>query len=504
MKLQLLAACVLFTLVSTAQQTPKPLDLKYKPIEEPKWSMFNIFRVHLQDFAVTDKYNDTCNCLESTKFLEKANANVGLSLYKNVDDKLAYSVDMMLGYGYVARKSSTALERERSWLGTARADVYYHLMSSAMQLRPYLFGALHSSFRRGVLLASLPVGAGARYMFFNNQAMITAQVGYGLGLTNRIRNNVIYSSGLYVNLNKKQKPHELDLGTRADGVVTKKHAGQSSCYNCEAVVDTDCDGVTDAIDKCPTVPGLASNNGCPVSDRDGDGVVDERDNCPDVAGPVNNTGCPVPVVSDRDKDGVVDQMDKCPDVAGPVNNEGCPVPAVSDRDKDGVLDQMDKCPDLAGVASNDGCPVSITRVVPLPAAASVPKVAPEIVAAPLPVPSVSATSDAAPIFIIHFNFDRYNLTYSAVKILDEVVAYCKINKTKRVYLYGHTDLEGGDQYNIKLSMNRVNIAKAYLLGKGVEASRIITDHFGKAQPALSTVEKSLGWKNRRVEIKIVN
>lgn len=265
-----------------------------------------------------------------------------------------------------------------------------------------------------------------------------------------------------------------------------------------------CDGVTDVIDKCPTVPGLASNNGCPVSDRDGDGVVDERDKCPDVAGPVNNTGCPVPVVSDRDKDGVVDQMDKCPDVAGPVNNEGCPVPAVSDRDKDGVLDQMDKCPDLAGVASNDGCPVSITRVVPLPAAASVPKVAPEIVAAPLPVPSVSATSDAAPIFIIHFNFDRYNLTYSAVKILDEVVAYCKINKTKRVYLYGHTDLEGGDQYNIKLSMNRVNIAKAYLLGKGVEASRIITDHFGKAQPALSTVEKSLGWKNRRVEIKIVN
>lgn len=496
MKLQLLAACVLFTLVSAAQQTPKPLDLKYKPIEQPKWSMFSLYRVHLQDFAVTDKYNDTCNCLEDAKFLDKANANVGLSLYKNVDDKLAYSVDMMLGYGYVARKSPTVEEQERSWLGTARADVYYHLSRSAMQLRPYVFGALHSTLRQGALVASLPVGAGARYMFFNNQAMITAQVGYGLGLTNRIRNNVIYSSGLYVNLNKKHKPRQMDLGTPADGVVKKM---QSSCYNCEAVVDTDCDGVTDAIDKCPTVPGLASNNGCPVSDRDGDGVVDERDNCPDVAGPVNNAGCPLPAVSDRDKDGIVDNLDVCPDVPGTISNSGCPASAAADRDGDGILDNVDNCPDQSGPMSNNGCPVSFARGN----AANTGNASNEksYTGQSAPQGSKIVIGDTVQ-YIIYFDFDKYELTNNSFDILNDAVDYMKRNDNYSIQLIGHTDLEGNVEYNAKLSQNRVTTARNYLLSYGIDAALIKTSYYGKTKPAIPSFDKGLAWKNRRVEIFI--
>lgn len=59
--------------------------------------------------------------------------------------------------------------------------------------------------------------------------------------------------------------------------------------------DTDGDGVPDSTDGCPSVPGPASNNGCPVIvvDTDGDGVIDDDDACVDQPGPASNAGCPV-------------------------------------------------------------------------------------------------------------------------------------------------------------------------------------------------------------------
>jgi outer membrane protein OmpA-like peptidoglycan-associated protein len=87
------------------------------------------------------------------------------------------------------------------------------------------------------------------------------------------------------------------------------------------VVDTDNDGIPDATDKCPTVPGVAKYDGCPIPDTDGDGINDEEDKCPTVAGLARYQGCPIP---DTDGDGVNDEEDRCPDVAGVIENKGCP------------------------------------------------------------------------------------------------------------------------------------------------------------------------------------
>src|SRR5207342_1239663 len=57
--------------------------------------------------------------------------------------------------------------------------------------------------------------------------------------------------------------------------------------------DTDKDGVYDDVDKCPTVPGLARYQGCPIPDTDGDGINDEEDKCINDKGPASNYGCPV-------------------------------------------------------------------------------------------------------------------------------------------------------------------------------------------------------------------
>jgi Thrombospondin type 3 repeat len=56
--------------------------------------------------------------------------------------------------------------------------------------------------------------------------------------------------------------------------------------------DTDGDGVLDVVDGCKTVPGPASNGGCPP-DADHDGVPDASDRCPNNPGTPSTGGCPL-------------------------------------------------------------------------------------------------------------------------------------------------------------------------------------------------------------------
>ena len=86
-------------------------------------------------------------------------------------------------------------------------------------------------------------------------------------------------------------------------------------------LDSDNDGISDNMDKCPTVAGIAKYDGCPIPDTDKDGVNDEEDKCPSEAGLAKYAGCPIP---DTDKDGINDEEDKCPTIAGVRENGGCP------------------------------------------------------------------------------------------------------------------------------------------------------------------------------------
>jgi OOP family OmpA-OmpF porin len=91
-----------------------------------------------------------------------------------------------------------------------------------------------------------------------------------------------------------------------------------------APVDSDGDGVTDDMDKCPDTPAgvKVDAKGCPL-DSDGDGVADYMDQCPNTpkGAPVDGSGCPL----DSDGDGVADHMDKCPGTpaGAKVDSDGC-------------------------------------------------------------------------------------------------------------------------------------------------------------------------------------
>ncbi len=232
-------------------------------------------------------------------------------------------------------------------------------------------------------------------------------------------------------------------------------------------LDTDKDGVPDYLDECPAIPGLAEFNGCP--DTDGDGIPDKDDACPEVAGLKIHKGCP-----DTDGDGVPDKDDRCPDTPKgyEVDRFGCPV----DRDRDGIIDSEDDCPDEPGVAELKGCPYDVGTLM-----------------------AKYGLNNKN----ILFDFDKSELKTGGITTLNGIAAALTNHDGFGVELSGYTDYIGAKAYNMKLSERRVNSAADYLVGKGVQKTKIKTMFFGEDNPVEDNSTKEGRALNRRVDYKLI-
>lgn len=68
-----------------------------------------------------------------------------------------------------------------------------------------------------------------------------------------------------------------------------------------------------------------------------------------------------------------------------------------------------------------------------------------------------------------------------------------------VHLIGHTDWTGTNPYNMKLSKMRVESARTYILGYGIEEMRIRIEHFGESKPVMDNMTREGRLNNRRVD-----
>lgn len=87
--------------------------------------------------------------------------------------------------------------------------------------------------------------------------------------------------------------------------------------------------------------------------------------------------------------------------------------------------------------------------------------------------------------------------------LDMVVDFMKINPNVEIELRGHTDNRGLHDLNMKLSRERVNTVKEYIVSKGVEQKRITGKGFGGTRPIADNDVDETRALNRRVEFVIV-
>ncbi|WP_437308960.1 OmpA family protein [Sorangium sp. So ce388] len=252
----------------------------------------------------------------------------------------------------------------------------------------------------------------------------------------------------------------------------------------------------------------------PVADLDGDTVPDAEDACPRVIGearppavtsaaagarPAFRRGCP----PDRDEDGIYDVDDRCPDVPGvstaaadepaasaasrppsggaassaprPASRHGCP----ADTDGDGIPNVEDACPYERGKPSEDrathGCPFAV-RI---------------------------EGSQIVILQQVQFPTGRAEIEPESFELLSEVAAVLEEHpEIARVAVDGHTDNQGLDQSNLRLSQRRALAVVAWLTAHGIDARRLEARGFGARRPIADNRTRDGRATNRRVEFQI--
>lgn len=247
--------------------------------------------------------------------------------------------------------------------------------------------------------------------------------------------------------------------------------------------DADGDGYLDPDDRCPKDPenfnGFEDEDGCPDDpDTDGDGRADSVDACPlepeDADGYLDEDGCPEP---DNDLDTILDATDQCPleaeDPDGYEDHDGCPEP---DNDRDEVLDGVDECPLTPGEKTGSplGCPRKPALVVVTDC-------------------EVKITQQ------IHFQTAKAVIQKDSFPILDAVVDVLTKNSSIRLEIQGHTDDKGSDAYNKKLSHQRAEAVRKYLVSHGVEPGRLEFHGYGEERPLVANDSDANRSLNRRVQ-----
>ena len=137
---------------------------------------------------------------------------------------------------------------------------------------------------------------------------------------------------------------------------------------------------------------------------------------------------------------------------------------------------------------------------PVVEAAPAPMPAPAPAPAPAPVPTSEKVSFAAEAL---FDFDKSVVKSEGKVALDDLLMKLQGMNTEVMVTVGHTDSVGSDAYNQKLSLRRAEAVKAYIVSKGVEASRVYTEGKGESQPVADNSTAEGRAKNRRVTVEVV-
>ena len=103
---------------------------------------------------------------------------------------------------------------------------------------------------------------------------------------------------------------------------------------------------------------------------------------------------------------------------------------------------------------------------------------------------------------IQFEYDSYELTESSNEALEALAQLLFTNPTLHIELSSHTDDQGSDRYNDRLSSLRGEAVATWLKRRGVDPARIESKGYGKHKPLVPNDSDEHRALNRRVEIKV--
>lgn len=160
---------------------------------------------------------------------------------------------------------------------------------------------------------------------------------------------------------------------------------------------------------------------------------------------------------------------------------------LKDSDGDGVADKLDKCPNTpkGTIVDGGGCPITVTTQI----------------TERITVTEADRKVVKDAISNLEFDLGKSTIRDKSFPTLNRVAALL-VEKNFSLKLAGHTDITGSRELNMRLSKDRAESIKAYLVAQGANASRIEATGYGPDQP-ISTNKTAAGRQdNRRVEFTL--
>lgn len=159
-----------------------------------------------------------------------------------------------------------------------------------------------------------------------------------------------------------------------------------------------------------------------------------------------------------------------------------------DSDGDGVADKFDKCPNTpkGTVVDGSGCPLKVPA----------PQVTERVIVTEA---DRKVVRDA--ISNLEFDLGKATIRSKSYETLNRVAALL-VEKNFSLKLAGHTDITGSRELNLRLSKERAESVKAYLVSQGANASRIEATGYGPDQPIATNKTAEGRQQNRRVEFTL--
>jgi OmpA-OmpF porin, OOP family len=104
---------------------------------------------------------------------------------------------------------------------------------------------------------------------------------------------------------------------------------------------------------------------------------------------------------------------------------------------------------------------------------------------------------------VTFEFNRATLTPQSRPVLDAVATDLKAHPRMKVELQGHTDNVGSAEYNLRLSQERAESVRDYLISQGVAPEQLTAKGYGLTRPEADNRTEAGRALNRRVVMVVI-
>ena len=106
--------------------------------------------------------------------------------------------------------------------------------------------------------------------------------------------------------------------------------------------------------------------------------------------------------------------------------------------------------------------------------------------------------------VINFDVDKAIIPEVNKPLLDKAADIIKGLPNISLLIMGHTDATADNAHNVALSQERATAIKAYLVAKGVDASKLMTKGMGEQYPIADNETEQGRFRNRRIEFAVYN